>query len=104
MAVILDAYSRRVIGWVLDYTLEDELTLTALRMALERRVPVPVLVHHSDRGVQYASQDYTNLLKGHGITISMFLSTFSGTHFLQPRTVMGRIGFVESNVSGTRLS
>ena len=71
LAVILDAYSRRVIGSALDRTLEDELTLTALRMALERRVPAPGLVHHSDRGVQYASQDYTNLLKGHGITVSM---------------------------------
>lgn len=71
LAVILDAYSRRVIGWALDRTLEDELTITALRMALERRIPAPGLVHHSDRGVQYASQDYTDLLKSRGITISM---------------------------------
>jgi putative transposase len=71
LAVILDAYSRRVIGWALDRTLEDELTLAALRQTLELRRPRPGLVHHSDRGVQYASQDYTNLLKNHGITISM---------------------------------
>ena len=71
LAVILDAYSRRVIGWALDRTLEDELTLAALRMALARRVVEPGLVHHSDRGSQYASGDYTNLLKEHGITISM---------------------------------
>jgi putative transposase len=71
LAVVLDAYSRRVIGWALDRTLEDELTLAALRLALERRVPVPGLVHHSDRGIQYASQDYTDLLKDHQITISM---------------------------------
>lgn len=71
LAVILDAYSRRVIGWALDRTLEDELTLVALRMALERRLPPPGLVHHSDRGVQYASQDYTDLLKSRDITISM---------------------------------
>jgi putative transposase len=71
LAVILDAYSRRVIGWALDRTLEDELTLGALRMALARRVVEPGLVHHSDRGSQYASSDYTDLLKHHGITISM---------------------------------
>src|SRR5690606_16682346 len=71
LAVILDAYSRRVIGWALDRTLEDELTIAALGMALERRLPPPGLVHHSDRGVQYASQDYTDLLKSRGITISM---------------------------------
>jgi len=51
--------------------LEDELTLGALRMALARRIVEPGLVHHSDRGTQYASSDYTNLLKDHGITISM---------------------------------
>jgi transposase InsO family protein len=71
LAVILDAYSRRVIGWALDRTLENELTLGALRMALARRVIDPELVHHSDRGTQYASTDYTDLLKDHGITISM---------------------------------
>ena len=71
LAVILDAYSRRVIGWALDRTLENELTLGALRMALARRVIEPELVHHSDRGTQYASTDYTDLLKDHGITISM---------------------------------
>ncbi len=71
LAVILDAYSRRAIGWALDQTLEDELTIAALRMALERRIPAPGLVHHSDRGVQYASHDYTDLLKSCGITISM---------------------------------
>ena len=71
LAVILDAYSRRVIGWALDRTMEDELTLTALRMALSRRVVQAGLVHHSDRGSQYASNDYTDLLKAHGIDISM---------------------------------
>jgi len=71
LAVILDAHSRRVIGWALDRTLEDELTLAALRMALARRVVQPGLVHHSDRGSQYASNDYTDLLKENGIDISM---------------------------------
>ena len=71
LAVLLDAFSRRVIGWALDRTLEDSLTLAALRMALERRQPGPGLVHHSDRGVQYASGDYTGLLRANGIQISM---------------------------------
>ena len=71
LAVILDAYSRRVIGWELDRTMEDSLTLAALRMALSRRLVQPGLVHHSDRGTQYASGDYTALLKAHRITISM---------------------------------
>ena len=71
LAVILDAYSRRVIGWALDRTLEDSLTLAALRMALARRVIQPGLIHHSDRGSQYASNDYTDLLKDNSIAISM---------------------------------
>jgi putative transposase len=71
VAVILDAYSRRVIGWALDRTMEDDLTLNALQMALTRRVVEPGLVHHSDRGSQYASGDYTDLLKESGIAISM---------------------------------
>ena len=71
LAVILDACSRRVIGWALDRTLEDDLTLAALRMALAQRVVAPGLVHHSDRGSQYASGEYTALLAGHGVTISM---------------------------------
>jgi transposase InsO family protein len=71
LAVILDAFSRRVIGWTLDRNMEDELTLTALRMALSRRSIRPGLVHHSDRGSQYASKDYTDLLKANQIDISM---------------------------------
>lgn len=71
LAVILDAHSRRVIGWALERTLEDELTLAALRMALAHRLVGPGLVHHSDRGSQYASNDYTDLLTDNGIHISM---------------------------------
>jgi putative transposase len=71
LAVILDAYSRRVIGWALNRTMEDDLTLSALRMALAQRAVQPGLVHHSDRGSQYASLDYTDLLKENGIRISM---------------------------------
>lgn len=71
LAVILDAYSRRVIGWELDRTLEDRLTLAALRMALAQRPVRAGLVHHSDRGIQYASGDYIQELKEHGIVVSM---------------------------------
>jgi len=71
LAVVLDAYSRRVIGWALERSLEDDLAIAALRMALSSRSPSPELVHHSDRGVQYASQDYVSLLGGYQIRISM---------------------------------
>src|SRR5262249_18955590 len=71
LAVILDAYSRRVIGWHLDQYLDSSLTVNALRMALHRRTGLPGLVHHSDRGVQYASHEYTTILKEYGIEISM---------------------------------
>ena len=71
LAVILDAHSRLVIGWALERTLESSLTLSALRMALARRGAPPGLIHHSDRGVQYACGDYTALLREHGIQISM---------------------------------
>ena len=71
LAVLLDGYSRRCIGWSLGRTLGTELTLEALRMALAKRDVGPALVHHSDRGVQYAAGDYTALLAEHGIAISM---------------------------------
>jgi putative transposase len=71
LAVILDAYSRRVIGWHLGEGLDSSLTLTGLRMALRERTVQPGLVHHSDRGVQYASSDYTGLLEENGIPVSM---------------------------------
>jgi putative transposase len=71
LAVVLDAFSRRVIGWALGRTLEAELAVAALRMALVDRQPAPDLVHHSDRGVQYAAQDYTEMLKQHQVIISM---------------------------------
>jgi len=71
LAVVLDAFSRRCLGWALQRSLESALVLEALRMALMRRRPRPGLVHHSDRGVQYASRDYTTQLEQHGIRISM---------------------------------
>ena len=77
--MILDAFSRRVIGWALDRTLEDELPLAALRMALSRRNVQPGLVHHSDRGSQYASNDYTDLLKATGSTSACRARRILGT-------------------------
>ncbi len=71
LAVILDAYSRRVIGWALSRRIDTELTLAALRMALSQRQFATGLVHHSDRGVQYASTDYVTELEAHNITVSM---------------------------------
>jgi len=71
LAVILDAYSRRVVGWALGRTLEPAAPITALRRALSERKPAQGLVHHSDRGVQYASSDYTEILRQHEVTISM---------------------------------
>jgi transposase InsO family protein len=71
LAVILDAYSRLVIGWALERTLEASLALGALRMALAKRGAPAGLIHHSDRGVQYACGDYTDLLGQHQIRISM---------------------------------
>ena len=71
LSVILDAHSRRVIGWALGRTLEADLAVDALKMAIRRGRVEPELVHHSDRGVQYASRAYTDLLTEHGIQISM---------------------------------
>ena len=71
LAVVLDAHSRRVIGWSLDRTMDAGLPLSALRMALDRRSPSAGLVHHSDRGSVYASKEYTDVLKEHGAVISM---------------------------------
>ena len=71
LAVILDAFSRKVIGWALSRRLDAELAMKALRSALASRRPAPGCIHHSDQGVQYASGPYTALLKQHGFRISM---------------------------------
>jgi transposase InsO family protein len=71
LAAILDLYARRVIGWALEKHLEARLAIAALEMALRRRKPAAGLIHHSDRGVQYACPAYTELLKQHGVRISM---------------------------------
>jgi transposase InsO family protein len=70
-AVVLDALPRRVIGWALSRSLRSELAVEALRCAIESRQPRAGLVHHSNRGVQYASDKYTELLRTHGAVLSM---------------------------------
>ena len=72
LAVVLDAFSRRVIGWALAKHLQASLATAALTMAITARRPEPgSLIHHSDRGVQYACNDYTALLEAHDIQASM---------------------------------
>jgi putative transposase len=71
LAAILDAYSRRVIGYAISGSLETSLTLKALRMAITARHPAPGVIHHSDQGVQYASEEYVEELRKHGFRISM---------------------------------
>jgi transposase InsO family protein len=71
LAVVLDAYSRRVIGWALGRSLEVRLTLEALELAITARQPKPGLVHHSDQGIQYVSQSYVDRLESCGAILSM---------------------------------
>jgi len=70
--VVLDAFTRRVVGWAIADHLRAELAIEALTMALQQRRPAwGSLIHHSDRGVQYACGDYSKILADHGITASM---------------------------------
>jgi transposase InsO family protein len=71
LAIVLDLASRRVVGWAMRESLDAELALSAMRMALEARRPAAGLIHHSDRGVQYACSEYQALLAAHGIQPSM---------------------------------
>jgi len=71
LAVILDGFSRKVVGWALDRTLAVRLTLGALQQAIEGRQPQPGLVHHSDRGFQYAHAEYIALLEDYRMVPSM---------------------------------
>jgi putative transposase len=71
LAVILDRFSRKVVGWALDRTLATRLPKTALEQAIAHRQPPPGLVHHSDRGVQYAADEYIKVLQQHQIIPSM---------------------------------
>jgi transposase InsO family protein len=71
LAVLLDLYSRRVVGWAMSEANDEALTLAALQMALDQRQPQPGLVHHSDRGATYASNAYQDALARHRIVSSM---------------------------------
>jgi len=71
LAAVLDLYSRRIVGWAMQHRMTEELTLAALRMALQQRRPELALLHHSDQGSQYTSGAYQNLLKGKDIQVSM---------------------------------
>jgi putative transposase len=71
LAVILDAFSRKVVGWKLERTLASRLASEALQQAIASRKPLPGLVHHSDRGVQYASAEYVAILREHEMVPSM---------------------------------
>ena len=71
LAVVLDRWSRKVIGWRLSRSLQSAVAVEALDQALQSRRPPAGLVHHSDRGIQYASEDYTRILGAHGILASM---------------------------------
>jgi len=71
LAVVLDAFSRKVVGWALDRTLAARLPIAALEQAIAQRQPPPGLVHHSDRGVQYACEDYAQILQWHQMIPSM---------------------------------
>jgi transposase InsO family protein len=71
LAVLLDLYSRKVVGWALSSRIDAAVVQEALRMALERRHPAAGVLHHSDRGSQYACQTYQALLKAHGVRCSM---------------------------------
>jgi len=71
VAVVLDLYSRRVVGWSMHAQMTAQLVIDAMLMAIWRRAPKQALLHHSDRGSQYSSEDFQRLLSAHGVTCSM---------------------------------
>ena len=71
LAVVMDLYSRRIVGWSMSRRIDTRLALSALQMAIANRKPASGLLHHSDRGVQYASREYQSVLAEHGMTCSM---------------------------------
>jgi len=71
VAILMDVFSRKIIGWALSRMLHAKLTVEALKSALKTRKVQPGIIHHSDRGTQYACEEYTQVLKDHGFTISM---------------------------------
>jgi putative transposase len=95
LAVVIDLYSRRVVGWAMDRRMKKALVIRALLMAINLRQPPPGLLHHSDRGSQYASHAYQALLKQNGMVSSMSrkgthvssLGSYSSTIELHPRDI-----------------
>jgi len=71
LAVVIDRYSRKAIGWALDRSLSSQVAVNALQQAIRQRQPPPGVVHHSDQGVQYASSDYAAVLEAHRLIASM---------------------------------
>ena len=71
LAVVMDLYSRRIVGWSMSRWMSRRIVLAALRMAIDAREPEGALVHHSDRGSQYTSDDFRDELAKHGIEFSM---------------------------------
>jgi transposase InsO family protein len=71
LAVIIDLFSRRVVGWVISNRMKQDLALRALNMAIAIRRPPPGCIHHTDRGSQYCAHDYQKLLRKHGFKVSM---------------------------------
>jgi len=71
LAIVMDLYSRRIVGWSMDRWMSRHLVIDALTMALDSRLPEDQLIHHSDRGAQYTSDDFRNQLAKHGIQCSM---------------------------------
>jgi putative transposase len=71
LAVVLDLFSRKIVGWAIDTSLATDLVAQALRQAIESRQPGPGLIHHSDRGSQYTSDRYQSILRGLKVTVSM---------------------------------
>ena len=96
LAVVIDLYSRRVVGWSMDRRMKKALVIRALMMAVNLRKPPPGLISHSDRGSQYASHDYQKLLKQHGMHLQhepqrQLLGQCPGGALLQqPETGMDR--------------
>ena len=71
LAVVIDLYSRRVVGWAVSNRMKKDLAIRALKMAINLRQPPKGCIHHTDRGSQYCSHDYQKLLKQHGFKVSM---------------------------------
>ena len=97
LAVVIDACSRRVIGWALDRNAEDDLTLAALRMALELRHPPAGRVDHSDRGSLYVLRGHTDLLKTYGCELSLGRRSWT-----RPKAIITDIAGAEGSAAAAK--